>query len=96
MDTIWKIYNRMGSTCRASQQIVKHKKPARLNYVTGMKVAKLTTYAQLCFTRDSAADKINAATLFKTTEILGISKYIVHLILSLNDMNSLVSSSEEK
>lgn len=60
-----------------------------------MKVPKLTTCAQFWFTQEARADEINAATPFGATEILGISKYVVHPILPLNDMYSFFSSSEE-
>lgn len=58
-----------------------------------MEVTKLTTYAQFSFTWESGADKINAATPFRATVILGISKYIVHPILPLNDTYALFYSS---
>lgn len=67
-------------------------KACKCSCVTGRKGTKLTTYAQFCFKWGSGADKINAATPFRVTEILGLSKYIVPPILPLNDMYSLLSS----
>lgn len=89
MDTIWKIYNSTGLICSASKQC---KRSARCSCVTGMKITKLTIYAQFWFTWGSEADKINAATPFRATEILDLSKYTVYPILPLNDMYSLLSS----